>query len=140
IGGTMTLPVAWSKTPWGAEIRALAVDDLDGDGNLETVVGRASGGNDQQVAVYNANGALRPGWPAPSPGAPGYGWGMYNENLAIADLNGDGVKEIFAPTDTHYITALNPDGTQIGTSVKYDIASPIGPKVWRQVGVHVDET
>ncbi len=140
-GGTMTLPLAWpAVNPFGAEIRSLAVDDLDGNGTLETIVGRASGGNDQQVAVYNSNGALRAGWPAPANGAPGFGAGMYNENLTIGDLDGNGVKEIFAPTDTHYITALNPDGSQIGTNAQYDNAfNPMGPKFWRQVGVHVDQ-
>jgi len=147
--GVMSLPVVagWPTFPFPRpspatgfyEVRALAVDDLDGDGNLETVVGRASGGNDQQVAAYSSSGALRPGWPAPAAGAPGFGWGVYNQNIAIGDLDGNGQKEIFVPTDTHYITALNPDGSQIGTNVKYDVANPVGPKVWRQVGVNVQE-
>src|SRR5438477_3215892 len=138
--GTMTLPVVWSATPFGGtEIRSLAVDDLDGDGQLEIVAGRASSGNDQQVQVYEPDGTPRAGWPAPHAGAPGYGSGLYNQNIAIGDLNGDGQKEIFAPTDTHYITALNPDGSQIGTHVKFDAAIPPGPKVWRQVGVNVNE-
>ena len=62
------------------------------------------------------NGTVRPGWPARHVGEPGYGWGMYNENLAVADMNGDGFKEIFAPTDTHYITALDRNGNQLGVN------------------------
>ena len=134
-GGVMTLPVLWSASPFSAghEVRTLAVDDLDGNGTLETIVGRAGSGDTLQVSAYEWNGALRPGWPARHVGDPGYGWGMYNENVTVADLDGDGLKEIYAPTDTHYITALHPDGTQLGVNAMYT-----GRSVWSQVGVHVD--
>src|SRR6185369_224561 len=131
--------VVWTRNPFGnGEVRTLAVADLEGDGQLEVVVGRASGGSDQQLSVYEPDGSVRPGWPAPHAGAPGYGWGMYNENVAVADMNGDGLKEVFGPTDTHYITALDRFGNQLPTNPIYDQASPQGAKIWRQVGVHVD--
>ena len=38
---------------------------------------------------------------------------MYNENVAVGDLNGDGLKELIGPTDTHYITALDRNGGQL---------------------------
>jgi len=119
-------------------VRTLAVADLESDGQLEVVVGRASGGSHEQLNVYEPDGTVRPGWPAPHAGAPGYGWGMYNENVAVADMNGDGLKEVFGPTDTHYITALDRFGNQLPTSPIYNGANPPGPKIWRQVGVHVD--
>ena len=68
-------------------------------------------------------------------GEPGYGWGMYNQNVAVADLNGDGRKEIIGPTDTHYITALDSDGDQLAANVIYGTG-----KVWSQVGVHVQHS
>ncbi len=114
-------------------MRTLAVTDLDDNGQIEVIVGRASGGETRQVNVYNANGAVRPGWPARHDGEPGYGWGMYNENIAIADMDGDGDKEIFAPTDTHYITALNDDGNQLPVNAIYT-----NRDYWAEVGVHVD--
>ena len=126
--------VAWTRNPFGSgEVRALAVEDLEGDGKLEVIVGRASGGETKQVNVFDAAGNQRAGWPARRDGELGYGWGMYNENLAIADLDGNGTKEIYAPTDTHYITALQPDGAQIAANPIYGAG-----KVWSQVGVHVD--
>jgi hypothetical protein len=134
--GTMTLPVAWSASPFSAghEVRTLAVDDLDGNGTREVIVGRAGNGDTLQVSVYEAGGALRAGWPARHVGDPGYGWGMYNENVTVADLDGDGQKEIYAPTDTHYITALHPSGTQLGVSGLF------APRTaWSEVGVHVDQ-
>lgn len=126
--------VAWSRNPFGnGEVRSLAVADLDSNGRLEVVVGRASGGATKQVHVFDAAGAPRPGWPARRDGEAGYGWGMYNENLALADLDGDSQLEIYGPTDTHYITALRPDGSQLPASPIYG-----ANKVWSQVGVHVD--
>jgi hypothetical protein len=126
--------VLWSRNPFGGgEVRTLAVEDLEQDGDMELIVGRASGGATRQVHVFEHSGAARPGWPARRDGEPGYGWGMYNENLTIGDLNGDGQKEIFAPTDTHYITALAPNGNQLPASPIYGAG-----KVWSQVGVHVD--
>jgi hypothetical protein len=127
--------LVWTKNPFGSgEVRTLAVDDLEADGQLEIVVGRASGGDTRQVNVFEPNGSVRPGWPARHVGDLGYGWGMYNENLAVADLNGDGFKEIFAPTDTHYVTALDRNGNQLGVNPIY------APRtVWSEVGVHVDQ-
>jgi hypothetical protein len=129
----------WTRNPFGGgEVRTLAVADLENDGTLEIIVGRASGGSTRQLSVYEPDGSVRPGWPARRDGEVGYGWGMYNENVAVADMNGDGFKEILGPTDTHYITALDRNGNQLAASAIYNGSSPAGPKVWSQVGVHVD--
>jgi hypothetical protein len=126
--------VLWTRNPFGGgEVRTLAVEDLDGDGRLEIVVGRASGGATRQLNVFDADGNVRPGWPARRDGEPGYGWGMYNENVAIGDLDGDGLMEVIGPTDTHYITALDRNGNQLAVHAMFGAG-----KVWSQGGVHVD--
>ena len=126
--------VLWTRNPFGSgEVRTLAVADLETDGALDVVVGRASGGSTKQLHVFGPDGTPRAGWPARRDGEAGYGWGMYNENVAVADMNGDGRKEIFGPTDTHYITALDRGGNQLPASAVYGAG-----KVWSQVGVHVD--
>jgi hypothetical protein len=131
--------VLWTVNPFaGGEVRSLAAADIDGNGDLEIVVGRASSGGTLQVSVYEHDGSLRPGWPARHTGEPGNGAGMYNENLTVADLDGDGAAEIYAPTDTHYITALHPDGSQLLASLAYGTSGGL-QKVWSQVGVHVDQ-
>ena len=111
----------------------MAVADLENDGLLEIIVGRASGGATKQLSVYEPDGTVRPGWPARHDGDPGYGWGMYNENVTVADLDGDGYKEIIGPTDTHYITALDRNGEQLPVNPIYT-----GRTVWSEVGVDVD--
>jgi hypothetical protein len=126
--------VVWTRNPFGSgEVRTLAVEDLDGGTALEIIVGRASGGATRQLSAYDANGNVRGGWPARRDGELGYGWGMYNQNVAVADLTCDGTAEVIGPTDTHYITALDRNGNQLPVSPLYT-----GRQVWSQVGVHVD--
>lgn len=127
--------VLWSRAPFAeGEIRTLAVADLDGDGTREVVAGVAHGQATEQLAAYRHEGTLVSGWPARRTGEPGFGWGLFNENLAIADLDGDGDAELVNPTDTHYVTALDHLGGQLPASDLY------GPgKRWSQVGVHVDQ-
>ena len=45
---------------------------------------------------------------------------MFNENVAVADLDGDGDKELIGPTDTHYVTALDRDAV-LGHVVVQDL-------------------
>ena len=134
--------VRWSATPFaGGEVRSLALADLDHDGRLSVVVGDAASVASNQVNVLMPNGHVRAGWPARRPADPGYGAGMYNENLAVADMDGDGFPEIFAPTDTHYVTALDRNGNELRANAMYGTSSDgAGPKVWAEVGVNVDQT
>ncbi len=126
--------VVWARNPFGnGEVRTLAVADLELDGQMDIVVGRASGGSTKQLHAFDAVGNPRAGWPARRDGEAGYGWGMYNQNVAVGDLTGDGLKEVIGPTDTHYITALDRHGNQLGANAVYGAG-----KVWAQVGVHVD--
>jgi hypothetical protein len=71
--------VEWTRNPFGSgEVRTLAVENLETDTQLEVIVGRASGGATKQLNVFEANGSVRPGWPARRDGEQGFGWGMYN--------------------------------------------------------------
>jgi hypothetical protein len=132
--------VLWTRNPFssGHEVRTLALSDLDSDGTLEVIVGRAGSGDTLQLNVFQASGTVRQGWPARRSGEPGYGWGMYNQNIAVGDIDGDGDQELIGPTDTHYITALDDAGNQLPANSIYNNYTPRGPKVWSQVGVHVD--
>jgi alpha-tubulin suppressor-like RCC1 family protein len=131
--------VVWRRTPLGVgELRTLAVADLEGDGSLEIVVG-ATDGDAFQVSVLGPGGAVRPGWPARHAGEPGNGWGAFNQNVAVADMNGDGLKEVFVTQGGHYVNAFDRNGNQLPTSALFDGIDPAGPKRWSEVGVHVEQ-
>lgn len=146
----------WPKT-LPDEVYSIAVADLDNDGTMEIAagVGVADG---QSVYVYEHDGSLRSGWPqlAPSadgnktlvlpesdPKAPslGYSYGIFNDNLAIGDIDGDGVKEIVAPADMGQICAYKPDGSQVRSSFTMDYGKNFGitdKVVWGRVGTFSD--
>ena len=129
----------WTRNPFGTgELRTLAVADLESDGRLEILVGRTGGDQSPQLTAFEPDGTVRPGWPVRHSGEPGFGWGLYNQNVVVADMNGDGFKEVFSPTTGHYITAVDRNGNQLPTNAVYNDFSPVGPKVWSQVGVQVD--
>src|SRR5436190_806890 len=131
--------VVWTRTPFGGgdELRSLAVADLDKDGQLEIITGQAAGVASRQLNVLEPNGTVRPGWPARHDGEPGNSFGMWNQNVVVADMNSDGFKELFVPGG-HYINAFDRNGNQLPANAIYNNISPVGPKVWSQVAVHVD--
>src|SRR5436190_483285 len=131
--------VVWTRNPFGGgdELRSLAVADLAKDGQLEIITGRAAGVASRQLTVLEPNGTVRPGWPARHDGEPGNSFGMWNQNVVVADMNSDGFKELFVPGG-HYINAFDRNGNQLPANAIYNNISPVGPKVWSQVAVHVD--
>ena len=122
--------IVWRRSPSGKEIRSLAVVDLDNDGVMEIIAGTAGGR--LNTWVYGHDGGLRSGWPRPVDGdgkTEGYAAGIYNDNIAVADLDEDGRMEIVVPSDVHYICAYKDDGTPIKANEIY------GGKVWGGVGI-----
>lgn len=116
----------WPQQPTTDELRGLSVYDLDADGALEVVV--TATGDGVNTWVYAHDGALRPGWPQLTNDS-GYAWGVYNDNAALGDLDGDGYGEVVVPSDVHYICAYERDGTQIPANPIY------GGRGWGRVGV-----
>ncbi|MCP4538687.1 MAG: hypothetical protein GY832_16250 [Chloroflexi bacterium] len=117
----------WSQRPISNELRGLSVYDLDDDGTMEIIVTGAVGSK-VNTWVYEHTGTLRAGWPQLNDDS-GYAYGVFNDNAAIGDVDGDGVGEIIVPSDMHYICAYEPDGDQIPAHSMY------GNKDWGKVGV-----
>lgn len=134
--GDGTSVPGWPVQPTpGAELRSLAVGDADNDGYPEVLV--ASTRSDDQWFLYDQTGAVHPGWPRFSGDgdANGYAAGCYNQNVGLADLDGDARLEIVGPNDTHYVAAFRADGSPLRANPLYGL---IGgqPKVWARVGFH----
>lgn len=98
---------------WRDELRSLAAGDIDGDGALELVAVTTSPlagtTRDIVIAVHAEDGSMAPGFPPNTTGASGcddacYVTGGYDQNLALGDVTGDGVAEIFATQDNAYLS------------------------------------
>jgi hypothetical protein len=117
----------WPKQPTTSELRGLSLADLDGNRDLEVIV-TAAVGSKTNTWVYEHTGALRAGWPQLSNDS-GYAYGIFNDNVAVGDIDGDGNAELVVPSDVHYINAYKADGSQIPANAAY------GDKGWGKVGV-----
>lgn len=137
-GPGLTPVSPWPQDPTGTgnELRSLAAADLDGNGDLEIAVCSTRG--DNQWFVYEHTGSVRAGWPKMTDSdTNGYAAGCYNENVGLADVDGDGRGELIGPNDTHYVAAFHDDGTPLRANPVY---GTIGgqPKPWARVGLHVE--
>jgi hypothetical protein len=103
---------------WRDEMRSLAAEDIDGDGELELVAVttsdlEANGQTDILIAV-NPDGSVVDGFPPNTTGAAGcddacYVHAGYDQNLALGDVDDDGIADILAPQDNAYVSLH--DGT-----------------------------
>ncbi|MCP4902317.1 MAG: VCBS repeat-containing protein [bacterium] len=120
----------WPQRPSISELRGLAAGDIDQDGSMEIVVSAAVGSK-TNTWVFEHTGSLRAGWPQ-LVGESGYAYGVFNDNVALANLDSDDKLEVIVPSDVHYICAYNPNGSHV-------MADPVyGGKTWGLVGVWED--
>jgi uncharacterized repeat protein (TIGR01451 family) len=118
----------WSLQPGANVVRGLSAYDLDNDGSLELIVTGATYANyKRNTWVYEHDGSLRAGWPQLTNDS-GYAAGAWNDNATVGDMDGDGVAEIYVPSDVHYICAYDSNGAQLQASPIY------GDLGWGKVG------
>ncbi len=117
----------WPQHPISRELRGLSVSDLEGDGIMEIIVTGAVS-DKINTWVFNHSGNLQAGWPQLSNDS-GYAWGVFNDNAAIGDIDGDRRGEVIVPSDVHYICAYEAAGSQISAHPMYS------DKGWGKVGV-----
>ncbi len=127
----------WPQRPTpGNELRSLAVGDVDNNGDLEILV--CSTRNSDQWFIYEHTGTVRAGWPVHSPDSDsnGYAAGCFNENVGLADLDGDSRAEMIGPNDSHYVVAFNDDGSPVRANILYGQVGGQN-KPWARVGFHL---
>lgn len=94
-----TIMPGWPKPTQTWTYCAPTVTDLEGDGNLEILDGQAGGGsNNPCFWVWNKTGQVRAGFPYMS----SHGGGSEGP-LTVADVDGDGIQEIYA--DHNYMVS-----------------------------------
>lgn len=115
-------------------IRSLAVDDFDGDGTCEIVVG-AGVNSEASVWVYDCYGVLFPHWPQLSPDQQDQAesYGIFANGISTGDIDGDGLPEIIAPTDNRCIQAFELDGSLIMAD-----AETFGDSPWGSIRTYID--
>lgn len=116
------LPKAgWPKLLGGtSEIRSLAAGVINSNGKMGLLASRSF---TKPVAyLFDAAGVILPGWPQLSttsgctPKVDCFEAGTYNQNVGIADLNGDGKNDLIISYDNAYIGVYNLNGTAFPTS------------------------
>ncbi len=126
----------WPQNPGLNEFRSLAVDDLEGDGDMEIVVGQAR--LDRiNVWVLEHNGSIRTGWPQITT-VEGSAAGLYNDNIGLGDLDGDGALEIVVPSDVITIVAYEADGSSLPTHPMYHGHPGHDMDYWGEVPAYID--
>ncbi len=120
-GWPVTFPVLNKEYP--PEPASVVFVDLDGDGRQEVVVPLMSAGGDGELRVYDDQGTLLPGWPQTFEGYRPF-------SPIIADLDGDGKKEIFVG----YV-GFHQDGTPISGWPKVLENCTALPEPWRRIRV-----
>ncbi|MBL9021176.1 MAG: VCBS repeat-containing protein [Myxococcales bacterium] len=96
---------------WRGELRSLAAGDIDGGGDLElvsvTTQNLDQNGQNDIIMAFKSDGSPVAGFPPNTSGASGcddacYVYNGYDQNVAIGDVDADGVSDIFATQDNSY--------------------------------------
>lgn len=114
---------------WRDEMRSLAAADIDGDGFLELVsvtTGKLEQGGQTDILIaIHANGDVVSGFPPNTTGASGcddacYVHSGYDQNLALGDVDGDGIADILAPQDNAYVSLHDGTGRAFDAAPLFD--------------------
>jgi len=106
------------------EIRSLAAGPL-GNGKMALLAARTRYSDVPAAFLFDSQGMLLPGWPQlsaiggcillPTTNANCFEAGTYDQNVGLADLDGDGKTDLVIAYDSAYIGLFHLDGTPFGT-------------------------
>ncbi|MBU1220126.1 VCBS repeat-containing protein [Myxococcota bacterium] len=101
------------------EVRSITAADLDNDGIWEIIVNKTAEG--PVTAVYNLDGTMRDGWPQvtescnPEGAEECWDFGGYNQNIGVADMDGDGDCDVISTYDAIGFGIFHGDGSPFPT-------------------------
>ncbi len=104
---------------WRGELRSLSAGDIDKDGEYELVAVTtkklSANGKKDIIIAYNMNGTVVNGFPPNTTGAAGcdkrcYVTNGYDQNIAIGDVDNDGIDDIFVTQDNAYMSLHHGSG------------------------------
>lgn len=122
-------PLPGFPASFNDELRALAAGDIDGDGAFELVAVSTrtvdGGGQRDIVVAFEMDGATVAGFPPNTTGAAGCDdscsvTGGFDQTLALGDVNGDGVVDIFAPQDNAHMSLHDGTGRAFDAAPIFD--------------------
>jgi uncharacterized repeat protein (TIGR01451 family) len=103
---------------------------------LEIAVGQAKL-DKVNVWVLEHDGTTRAGWPQITDNE-GSAAGLYNDNIGLGDVDGDGQLEVVVPSDTITIGAYKANGRSLVTNPIYHDHSGHDMDFWAEVPAYID--
>jgi len=124
----MLLP-NWPRTFPGpdGELRTIAASDINADGRAEILVVKTSDG--PATMVWTLDGNALAGWPQVRNNPDVGDFGGYNQNIGVADLDGDGESEIVSTYDICNFGIFHADGSCFAANAMFARAGPYSGSV-----------
>lgn len=104
------LHTGWPQSFPGSsgELRSIAGADLENDGSFEILVVKTMEG--PVTNVWSVDGVQRTGWPQVTDHTTKNDYGGFNQNIGVADLDGNGIMDIVSTYDICHIGIFYADG------------------------------
>jgi hypothetical protein len=111
----------WPQAYGSAEVRSIAVADVDADGQAEILINKQADG--PATNVFELDGSTAPGWPqvgeCTAPAGDCIDYGGFNQNIGAGDLDGDGVLDVISTYDAIGFGVWSGDGTNFETNAEF---------------------
>jgi hypothetical protein len=127
----------WPRAFGGAEVRSIAVADVDGHGQQEVLITKQ--GDGPATNVFKLNGANAAGFPqvgaCKAPRGDCIDFGGFNQNIGAGDLDGDGVLDVVSTYDAIGFGLWHGDGRNFETAAGFADAWVTGVEAYHDLAL-----